>query len=350
MVDISDSHRKRDSSGRRYMNLSSFSMKFRSRKSSRISIGNQAGASMVEFVLVAPVLLVVGLGTIQMGLIYHAKTTLNYATFEAARVGAVNHAQIDPMMGELAYRMAPVYGGKGSEGSAGGAIVRAMSDSVNPAYGKITILNPTEEMFDEWELADNVSGEMQIPNHHLRHQNADLIKAGVNIHDANLLKIKSEYGYKLQVPLVGKMITATLRTMNPGYTSYYLAGRIPLSSVATVRMQNEARRSQAVISVANQTATELATDIEAGTQATTAQVVAAGDVQYDDNTGSATCDPYGLGEVSDELQSLLAGDDGATEESGGQIAFVGACEATTNFSVLGGLEQQSPAATGLDPC
>ena len=66
----------------------------------------QTGASLVELFVVAPALLFLGLGTVQIGLLYHAKTTLNYATFEAARVGSVSHAQVEPMMGELAYRLA----------------------------------------------------------------------------------------------------------------------------------------------------------------------------------------------------------------------------------------------------
>lgn len=327
------------------MLVSRFNTKVQRRNFGHNDYVSQAGASMVEFVLVAPVLLVLGLGTLQMGLIYHARTTLNYATFEAARVGAVNHAQIDPMMGELAYRMAPVYGGEGTEGSAGGAIVRAMTDAVHPAYGKMTILNPTEEMFDAWEMPDSVSGELQIPNHHLRHQNAEVIKAGVNIHDANLLKIKAEYGYKLQVPVVGKLITAALQMMNPEHTGYYLAGRIPLSSVATVRMQNEARRSEVIASAANNSP---ATEVDATSQLPTEQVNTSSEVQNADNTEAvSTCDPFGLGDVSTELQSLL---DGADGEHGGESTAVGACEATDNFSILGDSGPQSPASSGLDPC
>ena len=302
----------------------------------------QMGASMVEFVLVAPVLLFLGLGSLQIGLIYHAKTTLNYATFEAARVGAVNHAQIDPMMGELAYRLAPVYGGQGSEGSAGGAIVRAMADVVNPSYGNITILNPTQEMFDAWEMEDSVTGEMQIPNHHLRHQNPDIVQAGVNIHDANLLKIKAEYGYRLQVPLVGNLITNALQTMNPENTLYYQSGRIPLVSVATVRMQNEARRSDAVVSAATAVG-EPSPDFD-GSQ----QIVDSGQVVDNDDTESnSSCDPHGLGEPNDDLQSLLGVSDGPD----GQSLPPGVCVTGPNFNIYGDEGGQSPLlSSGLNPC
>ena len=83
----------------------------------------QTGAVLIEFWLVAPVLLLVGLGTVQIGLIYHAKNTLNYATFEAARVGAVNHAGVDKMREELGLRLAPIVGGDGSTQGVSAAIL-----------------------------------------------------------------------------------------------------------------------------------------------------------------------------------------------------------------------------------
>jgi len=125
-----------------------------------IRYGRDRGATLVEFIIAAPLVFLLGLGTLQTGLIYHAKTTLNYATFEAARTGAVNHAQISPMEEELAYRLAPVYGGTGSESSAGGAIAAAFADNISPFAARVQILNPTSAMFDAWEARDQFSDEM----------------------------------------------------------------------------------------------------------------------------------------------------------------------------------------------
>ncbi|MCL6557084.1 MAG: pilus assembly protein [Burkholderiales bacterium] len=47
---------------------------------------------MVEFVVVGPLLLFVLLGLLQYGLLFLAKSQLNYATFEAARAGTVAQA------------------------------------------------------------------------------------------------------------------------------------------------------------------------------------------------------------------------------------------------------------------
>ena len=70
-------------------------------------------------------LLLLGLSTLQAILIYHGKSTLNYATFEAARTGAVNHAQEGAMRHELGIRLAPLQGGDGSTERAATAILKA---------------------------------------------------------------------------------------------------------------------------------------------------------------------------------------------------------------------------------
>ncbi|MBT2971609.1 MAG: pilus assembly protein, partial [Candidatus Thiodiazotropha sp. (ex Ctena orbiculata)] len=56
----------------------------------------QRGAAMTELLVALPALLLMGLGGLQSALLFDAKTTINYATFEAARKGAVTHAQSEP--------------------------------------------------------------------------------------------------------------------------------------------------------------------------------------------------------------------------------------------------------------
>ena len=59
---------------------------------SRRSSTLQTGATLVEFVVVVPTLLFLLMNLIQYGLLYHAKSQLNYATYEAARAGTVSNA------------------------------------------------------------------------------------------------------------------------------------------------------------------------------------------------------------------------------------------------------------------
>jgi len=207
---------------------------------------------MVEFVSAVPALLFLGLGSIQTGLIYHGKATLNYATFEAARAGAVNHAQVQTMKNELGYRLAPLYGGDGTAEKAAAAIAKSIVSVNQPLQTKIDILSPTVEAFDDWGYVSTVSGSRAIPNSHLRSRHAQRAKlgskSGLNLHDANLLKIKVTHGVHLRVPLVGPAIAKALRIVDPANAHYYALNQLPITSVATVRMQSEAWETKAVVS------------------------------------------------------------------------------------------------------
>ena len=209
---------------------------------------------MVEFLIVAPVLLLVGLGTLQAGLLYHSKTILNYATFEAARVGATRHAQHKPMRKELGLRLAPLIGGNGTAEKAAVAMAK-MSVEIESPIGltgqiavptKLEILNPPEEAFlaANWGTASlENANQRAIPNSHLRHQDENEIKGGLSLQDANLLKIQVTQGIPLNVPIVGPLLA---KLMIPMYADdidkqlHLMSGRFPMSSTATVRMQSEA--------------------------------------------------------------------------------------------------------------
>ena len=200
----------------------------------------QRGASVTEFLVALPALLLLGLGTVQSILAYNAKTTLTYATFEAARVGAVTHAQPSRMRSELGIRLAPIFGGDGSPARAADALRRASLDVQDPRYTQIEILNPTRAAFDDFGETD-ADGRRILPNDHLRYRNRDVgAQSGVNLQDANLLKIKITYGYDLQVPLIDRLLPAVLRQIDPANSVFYAAGRIPITAVATVRMHSDA--------------------------------------------------------------------------------------------------------------
>ena len=211
----------------------------------------QRGASAAEFLIAAPVLLGIGGGTVQTGLLYHGKTTLNYATFEAARAGAVHHARVDAMREELGTRLAPLQGGDGSAAGAVAAIARSKA-AVESPLTRIRILNPTVEAFERWGVTSVESGRRVIPNSHLRLREDPLgdVRAGVSLQDANLLKIEVVHGMELAVPVVGDLLTSAMRHIDPEHAPWYDAGLFPLRSVATVRMQSEAWMDEIVTAAA----------------------------------------------------------------------------------------------------
>lgn len=217
--------------------------------------GRQMGASMVEFMIVSPFLLFFGLGIMQMGLVYHAKSMLNYATFEAARTGAVTNAQIDEMRKELGYRMAPIFGGDGTMEKGLSAIARSAVAAQDLSTTKIVILNPTAYSFEQHgsqKTDEELGSVVAIPNSHLRSRNHDEVKTdGLNIQDANLLKIEVTYGYPLKIPILDMEVPGAKLAMrlamlkaDPDNWMYYSRGLFPIKSTATVRMQSEAYQEQ----------------------------------------------------------------------------------------------------------
>ncbi len=200
---------------------------------------------MTEFLIVAPILLFLGLCAVQAGLLYHGKTTLNYATFEAARTGAVNNARIEPMRNDLGMRLAPIKGGDGTPGKAMLAVGKSIIAVNTPYMTQIEILNPTEDAFLAWGVNSQETDHFVIPNSHLRHRNHE--KRGstqISLRDANLLKIKVIYGFDLEVPLVRSFVMAAMAMADPKHAIFYAAGKFPLTSVATVRMQSEAWKNE----------------------------------------------------------------------------------------------------------
>jgi len=163
------------------------------------------------------------------------------------------------MRKELAYRMAPIFGGSGSLDEGVNAIERSKVIAQDPTATKIQILNPTPRSFalhgEPKSVIDshgNQRAVIAIPNSHLRFRDSTVIKEdGLNIQDANLLKIRVTYGYLMRVPFLDtelpgvKWILRSLLLKNdPDNWKYYIRGMIPLTSTATVRMHSEAWDSQ----------------------------------------------------------------------------------------------------------
>ena len=211
-----------------------------------------SGASLVEFSIIGFTMVLIGLFTLQIGLLYHAKTTLNYAVFEAARTGAVNNASISAMRFELGTRLAPLEGGDGSAGAAFKASLKSTLRVVDPFNTRITILNPTKAAFQDWAIRDAQSGKRIIPVNHLRHQEYTVgDQSGLSLRDATLLKIQVTHGVELKVPVVGKLMTSAMLKVDPANALFYLRGKWPLQSVAVVRMQSDALEEEVLSSASS---------------------------------------------------------------------------------------------------
>ena len=228
---------------------------------------------MTEFVIILPVLLMLVLAIIQFGLIYRAKVTLNYATFQATRAGTLNNASVSDMEFSFASNMAPMYttgymsidaGGScnsgfdtsdaarvarlGSSGTGSRKITQA-AGTIRPAldanlgnfnsdrvicgrrivqqqiidgFVQITVVNPSTSSFSNFGISDyhDVDGKgtmrtvTMIPNDNLMYRDPAIQTAGgtgQSIQDANLLKVHVGYCYELVIPFINRMIWAMQR-------------------------------------------------------------------------------------------------------------------------------------------
>lgn len=206
---------------------------------------------MVETAIALPILLAVILGAIQFGLIYEAKASLNHAALRAARAGAVAHADPDAIRRGLARGLVPLYSPPSSLAGFEATFARVNTELRTDA--RIRILNPTQEAFADF--SEDVDGVREIPNDRLHVRSTALgTQSGLNIQDANLLRVEITYGYELKVPLVNWFVTRTLLMLrgSGGYDAFeqqlLRRTRLPIVSTSTVRMQSPARMSDLVVS------------------------------------------------------------------------------------------------------
>ena len=161
------------------------------------------GQSMVEFLILLPSLLLIVFGIIQFALIFQANSILRHAAFVGARQGALSNGKMESIKDGVASGMTPLFMRVNSSVPGITDLARARMISTieifNPHTASIEILSPTSEAFEEH------NNGVAIPNDNLMYR-PTTVKGGVSVQDANLLKIRVSYCFKLVVPLVNKLI------------------------------------------------------------------------------------------------------------------------------------------------
>jgi TadE-like protein len=218
----------------------------------------QRGASMVEFTIVAPVLSLIGLLVIQWALVFHARNTVNHASFMAARAGSTGQAQMATMDEAYHRALAPLYGGGRNLLEVEAAVLRARADLAGNM--RLELLNPTAESFDDWAdaaLQQRLGLQARvIPNDGLALQAEHRVRAasGQTLADANLLKIRITHAMDLRVPLANTVIRFMLRFRDDGrdafVTNAIARGRLAMHFDATVHMQSAAVEQEETVAVA----------------------------------------------------------------------------------------------------
>lgn len=205
---------------------------------------------MVEFLVILPVMLMLIFGAIQFALIFHAKITLNYAAFEAARAGSLANADFAEVREGFARGLAPLYSYAGEDKDQVAAFQAAREKVLalfedEAALARIERLNPAKSAFRHY------APQGEIPNDSLLFRSSAFSPdAGMSIQDANLLQLRVTYWYPLYVPFINTMISSFIcckEGENCRWRDDPACGAgeplIPLTAVAAIRMQTPARES-----------------------------------------------------------------------------------------------------------
>lgn len=204
------------------------------------------GATMAEFIVVAPLLLFVMLLAVHYGLLFTARNQVNHAAFMAARAGSVQHANANAIRQAYLDAIVPLYGGGETADELATSRLRADEDANQ--WVEIEILNPRKDSYDDWSdpgLSVPGFAGRTIPNAGL--ENRSLTDLGAtsnqNIQDANLLKIRVWHAHATKVPLVTSRVLGSLATLagspDPKLIDALQQGRWPIVSHVTMQMQTE---------------------------------------------------------------------------------------------------------------
>ena len=220
---------------------------------------SQRGATLVEFVVTSPLVLFILLVLMQYALLFHARSQLNYATFEAARAGTVANARPTAIRTAFERAITGYHGGGTTTAELAASRARALAEA---PFTRIEIVSPTRESFDDYHspalaVRMGASGRV-IPNSNLAHldcpidrpgchSNPAVNASGQTLHDANLLKLRITYGIptKKQIPLAGPFMARALALLDPADGDAFRAdliadGRIPVVAHTVMRMQSPA--------------------------------------------------------------------------------------------------------------
>ena len=205
----------------------------------------QRGQSLLEACVVIGVFGTLLLGILQSVLFYQAKTVVDYAALQAARSGATNFAEMGSMRVGLARGLMPLYTFQAGPVGAAKGYAKAYLAARNPLTSEITIISPTRAAFDDHQQAE-FDGVKAIPNDSLMFRSSAPGASGLSVQDANILKIRVVYGYKMVVPVIDKIVLGVFRAAHySGMSAKEIlmleSGELPIVAQAVVRMQTPFR-------------------------------------------------------------------------------------------------------------
>ena len=186
------------------------------------------GASTIEFMIVAPLFLLLILLTLEMGLIYRAKFTLNHAAQQVARAGSFNNGCMGAMDAQLVRSLSPLYL-RSNPTLTHFLALRTLKSEVIKLYTDIDITMPSAQTFADNQVnaalqPSQISSCAQttygtkpyrrtafIPVNTDRPPTSDSSTTASSLF-ATTLKVELRYCYRLVFPLVGWLLDSLQRS------------------------------------------------------------------------------------------------------------------------------------------
>jgi hypothetical protein len=209
---------------------------------------SERGASLVEFHIVAVLgALPVLLGMLQVFLLLLAAHTVQFASAQAARAGAVHGANPAAMRRAFTLGLVPLLVASVEEPGSGNVVPlvgaawsRASAEAL--VFAQVEILSPDAAAFADF--ATPGPDGMAIRNDGLEQRPVTRgARSGLSIQEANLLRVRARWCQPLIVPFAGELLVSALRVLDADAFAQrcYAAGRIPLAGDAAVNMQSDVR-------------------------------------------------------------------------------------------------------------
>jgi hypothetical protein len=201
---------------------------------------------MLEFLLAGVLVLIpAAFAILEFAQLTAARNALNFATYEAARAGAVGGVDRDAMRRALARALVPLFAPSRpgavagiSASDASTALARAWVEVNRPDLTDLEIENPTALAAADFAIVRD--GRRVIPNDGIEFSNPLGSSSGQTLRDANVLALRIRHCRPLVMPVVSLWIPAMLRaTATDLFERGCLAsGRLPIEAHAIVQMQS----------------------------------------------------------------------------------------------------------------
>lgn len=353
----------------------------------------ETGYGALEFLIAAPLLLLLGLGSLQWVWVLQERTVLEYAVQEAVRAGATGNAMSEAIERGLAKGLQPFWAVMPSDASAGDrqqASSVALARAQAQGWVRWRLVSPNTSSFDDWAVAAfddhgrSIPGVREIPNDNLslrqRFQQPTSgsisgvdgqrigAASGQSLMDANVIKVEIYVGLPLRVPLAGSMMAWAVRlaqgcqagtphVVTQGFSSSLKDSasaselrcsvthsgdekvpRIPVHLSATTRMQSPARQSgrgvsgRPVPSVLDRVPWTIGAGSESPANSSDAQPPLPQATEASAHVETATEQPGAMDGPT--LQAESPGN--AMPDQPGEVVAVGACTACSSVGIEAG--------------